>query len=132
MSEARGCGTESTKAALASIGERELNASLLWLCVFGLILSWLRGIRSPNIWSAMHYQLDYSMGFLKRAFAGQVFSWIGVDRGNYTQLFLISHIITLVSVAALALLIVKSQLHRTAGGSFIIFLSVNSYGLVYY
>jgi hypothetical protein len=53
--------------------------------VFGLVLSLLRGVRSPNLWSAMHYQLDYSMGFLKRAFAGQVLSLMGVERGSYSE-----------------------------------------------
>jgi hypothetical protein len=132
MSNARGCGTTSTKSTFMSISERDLNQALLWLCVFGLVLSLLRGIRSPNIWSAMHYQLDYSMGFLKRAFAGQVLSLMGVERGSYSEVFFISFAITFISVAAFVLLIIRSRLHCATGGLFFILLFVNSYGLVYY
>jgi hypothetical protein len=80
----------------------------------------------------MHYQLDYSMGFLKRAFAGQVLSLIGVEPGNYNEIFFISLGITFISLTAFALLILRARLHCTAGGLFFILLSVNSYGLVYY
>jgi hypothetical protein len=41
-----------------------------------LILSLLRGIRFPNLWSYTHYLFNYDFGFTKRGLTGAVLSWV--------------------------------------------------------
>lgn len=72
--------------------------------VFGLSL--LKGLRMPNLWAVTHMTFNYSKGFIRRGFFGQVLWVFGEDRiTHYRFLALCAAILFVLAASALAVLI---------------------------
>ena len=49
---------------------------LLIVCIIILVMTILRGLRFPNIWSYSHMFFDYEFGFMRRGLIGAILSLI--------------------------------------------------------
>lgn len=65
--------------------------------VFGL--TFLKGFRLPNLWSATQFAFNYSQGFVRRGLIGEIARRIGGDEVFYYYHFVIYALIVLVLVA---------------------------------
>jgi hypothetical protein len=72
------------------------------------VISFLKGARMPNLWAATHLTFNYSHGFIRRGFVGQVFRVLGARRNDYDLLALASAVLLVLVALALALVIGKA------------------------
>ncbi|NNE83790.1 MAG: hypothetical protein HKN28_07450, partial [Alphaproteobacteria bacterium] len=60
------------------------RAPLLFvLAVSALLFGFVSGLRWPSNWATTHYLFDYSNGFIKRGFTGEVLSYVAGDSLSY-------------------------------------------------
>jgi len=70
---------------IVNIGEAEMVERFPGTFLLGCValLSGLKGLRLPNLWSATQSQIDYSMRIVKRGFFGELMQLFGIDIGHY-------------------------------------------------
>ncbi len=77
---------------------------LLIVCIIILVMTILRGLRFPNIWSYSHMFFDYEFGFMRRGLIGAILSLIDKPMlYTYASHFYLSLIILLSNVVFLSL-----------------------------
>src|SRR5688572_26778481 len=54
--------------------QRAVNRFMFILTLVLLLHGVLRGIRTPNLWSATHFLFNYDFGFVRRGLAGALIS----------------------------------------------------------
>src|SRR6185295_890583 len=80
------------------------------------VLSLLKGVRMPNLWSATHLTFNYSHGFIRRGLVGELIRIVGRGGRLYNYyLFAAGSFALLVAVAAVLAHVVRRAL-RTDGG----------------
>lgn len=79
--------------------------SLRWILALSALFifyNYLRGVRSPNLWSATQFLWNYEFGVIRRAFVGNIVHTLGIDSFyTYANFFYFSHAILLLQLALL-------------------------------
>jgi len=105
-SDARPAGLTATSVLPPSapgLGVSRAITILTWL-VFAI--SFLKGLRMPSLWSATHFTFNYSHGFVRRGFVGELLRRIGGDHAfSYRSLALLSFVLLVAAVVVMALLL---------------------------
>ncbi|HET6149565.1 MAG TPA: hypothetical protein VFH68_18655 [Polyangia bacterium] len=93
--------------AVASAGPVRTRAPLpvLILVAALFVLSLLKGLRMPNLWSATHMTFNYSQGFIRRGLFGQILRLGGRAIYKYDSLALLAAILFVIAWAAIARLV---------------------------
>jgi hypothetical protein len=68
------------------------NDTWFWgaVAVLFAVISILKGLRVPNLWSATQANLDYHQGFIKRGLFGQIARTLGIHIAHYDVFVLLS------------------------------------------
>jgi hypothetical protein len=80
-----------------------LVRALNWVSIAVFTLTFLKGFRLPNRWVATHFAFNYSQGFVRRGFLGEVGRFLGVENYKY-------HVIIVICLTVLALVVALSAL----------------------
>jgi hypothetical protein len=94
------------------------------------VVSFLRGIRYPNIWSATQASINYHQGLVKRGLFGATFGgWLHFER--YLRFSLFSYFLMSVLMLMLGLLVHQSGAMRRLGAGEPVAVFFASYALTY-
>lgn len=80
------------------------------LAVFVFMLSWLKGFRFPNLWSATHFTFNYSQGFVRRGAIGELARQLGGDHIYTYKNFVVLSGLVFVTVAILLAIALRRAL----------------------
>jgi hypothetical protein len=94
------------------------------------LLAVLKGVRLPSLWSATQLQVDYSLGFVKRAAAGAALHQLGVPIGRYWVFVGFSFVVLSLAVILFALFVRQRSASQEVSFYSPIFLS--SFAVTYF
>jgi hypothetical protein len=96
--------TADTSSPPGRVPPETFHVALVTASVF--LIAMLKGLRMPSLWAATHMTFNYSHGFLRRGFFGQVLRIFGEERCyRYNFLFLCAALLFVLAAIALFLLI---------------------------
>jgi hypothetical protein len=73
------------------------------------VVSVLKGLRMPNLWSATHMTFNYSQGFIRRGLVGEILRILGGQHPyNYNRLALVAGLMFVTLAVGVALLIKRA------------------------
>ena len=80
-----------------------------FIASFVFVVSVLKGLRMPNLWSATHMTFNYSQGFIRRGLVGEILRTVGGQHPyNYNRLALIAGLMFVALAVAVVLLIKRA------------------------
>src|SRR4051812_46761643 len=81
--------------------DASFKRSFVAICASVFALTYFKGFRMPNAWTATHFAMNYSQGFVRRGLVGEVARWlIGDNVYRYNVFALFAFVVfTLVAVA---------------------------------
>lgn len=121
------CHRPDSETGSPSPGERKF---WLWTTLGLAALAFGKGIREPNNWSYTQAQLDYSTGFVRRGLFGAALRH-PLELNRYGHFAVVSTVLLLLLLGALALLAYKSKLaERTPPGE-LLAVYASSYSVTY-
>lgn len=71
----------------ASLPSKKWNTAFAWLAWSVFVLTWLKGFRLPNLWSANLFAFNYSQGFVRRGLVGELARRLGGEQVFRYELF---------------------------------------------
>jgi len=95
----------AASTAGAGTGRTRAPRHILIVVATLFVLSLLKGVRMPNLWSATHMTFNYSHGFIRRGLFGQILRLGGRAIYKYNSLALLAVILFVLAWAAIARLV---------------------------
>ena len=110
--------------------DQKAGSMRFWYVVTAVVgvLAAFKGMRLPNRWSATQAQLDYSQGFVKRAFFGAAIA-NPLHLGIYSRFAVVSYGLLAALAVMLLLLAMKSGMAKRLGGVELLAVFFGSYGV---
>ncbi|HEY8947066.1 MAG TPA: hypothetical protein VIM73_22635 [Polyangiaceae bacterium] len=90
---------------------RRFNRAFLCVLAVVFLLTLLKGIRLPNLYSAAHLALNYSQGFVRRGFLGELSRHVFGDL-TFKYWFFVGWSFTILALIALALALIVRRVIR--------------------
>ncbi|HXS15796.1 MAG TPA: hypothetical protein VN764_01320, partial [Polyangiaceae bacterium] len=80
------------------------------IAVAVFLIGWLKGFRLPNLWSATHFAFNYSQGFVRRGFVGELARLVGGEKVYTYQNFLVFSVVVFLVTATLLTITIRRTL----------------------
>lgn len=114
LAEERQSPLEAARTFVESIRERLVTDTGLWLTVIStvLVVTSLRGIRFPGLWSYTHYLFSYEQGFIKRGLVGEVVRLTGIDWLRSYDAFVAFSLLLSAANAVLMVLLIRKAIRK--------------------
>src|SRR5690606_28006890 len=120
-------------SARLSLGDTQ--RAFVWIATTFFLITWLKGFRFPNLWSATHFAFNYSQGFVRRGLIGELARQIGGDEVFRYETFIVFAFSVFLVVAAYFALAIRRAVRcdpRDLGLKVAVLVYASSPGLIFF
>jgi len=120
-------------SARLSLGDTQ--RAFVWIATTFFLITWLKGFRFPNLWSATHFAFNYSQGFVRRGLIGEIARQIGGDEVFRYETFIVFAFSVFLVVAAYFALAIRRAVRcdpRDLGLKVAVLVYASSPGLIFF